>query len=233
MRSAAISSNPGAHSLPTPRQVLNQNDVPCCVSCALGTAMEIIHPNSPPLAPLFHYYLTRFERRGATPQGFLFLSDALSVLEGQGICRLTLHPHPFSLTEVERRPSAAALADGRLQSLAARPLLFLPRRRSLLVGSRAVSIREELRRGHPVILAFRLPVGYRDFIHLRKEWSDPQVVAESGLGHCVVVIGYDDARFALRIQDSQGTGFANGGRWWMDYKVVDSSFVQEAWSLTP
>jgi hypothetical protein len=48
----------------------------------------------------------------------------------------------------------------------------------------------------------------------------------------VLITGYDDARQALHVHDSQGTEHFDQGRWWMGYRVVDSSVVVEAYSFT-
>src|SRR3954469_17299008 len=97
MRAAALPSESSEFIFPTlPRAVINQGpDVPCCVSCALAAAMEMLHPLWPPLAPLFHYFITRFERGGADPRGFLQPLPALRVLESLGISKLELHHPPF------------------------------------------------------------------------------------------------------------------------------------------
>jgi hypothetical protein len=52
-------------------------------------------------------------------------------------------------------------------------------------------------------------------------------------GHCVLAFGYDDSRQVLHIQDSQGEDAFDGGRWWMGYRVVDSTVVQEVYRLIP
>src|ERR1700730_4328135 len=81
IRLAAIDGSVGAHELLfRPRSVVDQKDLPCCISCALSSAMESIKPNVPPLSPLFHYYITRFDKGGADADGFLYLDDGLETL---------------------------------------------------------------------------------------------------------------------------------------------------------
>lgn len=45
---------------------------------------------------------------------------------------------------------------------------------------------------------------------------------EAGMGHAMVLIGYDDARQAVRVQNSWGTGWGDQGRAWISYKTFDS-----------
>jgi hypothetical protein len=232
VRAAAVSATLSACQLPAqPRAVLNQADVPCCVSCALAGAMEILHPDWPPLAPLFHYFVTRHDNRGADSFGFLFLDAALLTLTNQGICKLASHSPPFTLEGAAVRPSSPAFADAMGRRLVRQGLRF--RYQPLVGGSRVALIREQIRAGHPVVIGLTLPLGYPEsFLDANQEWLDPLSPARSASHHCVLVRGYRDARQTLRIQDSRGNfpRFDNGC-WWMGYRVADSSIIQEAYSL--
>jgi hypothetical protein len=61
-----------------PRSFGDQGEVKCCVSCALAGAMEIIHPDWPSLAPLFHYYVTRVVDNEDDGAGGIALDGALT-----------------------------------------------------------------------------------------------------------------------------------------------------------
>ena len=227
-----MTANPSDHQLPTrPRAVFDQEKLPCCVSCALAGAMEILHPDWPPLAALFHYHVTRFDNQGADSAGFLYLDTAILTLTNQGICQHALHPEPFTPAGAVVRPSSAAYADGSTRQVGREVFRF--RYRPLSGPSMAVSIREQLRDDCPVVLGITLPEGYpTSFLNPIKEWRDPANPPPSASYHCVLVVGYSDARQALRVQDSRGhhPSFEGGG-WWMGYRVVDSSIVHEAYSL--
>ena len=41
-------------------------------------------------------------------------------------------------------------------------------------------------------------------------------------GHCMLIVGYDDALGALRIQNSQGTDWGTGGYVWMAYTTFQT-----------
>jgi hypothetical protein len=193
--------------------------------------MEILHPAWPPLAPLFHYYVTRYDNLGADADGFLYLDKALLTLVNQGICRLDLHPQPFTVSGAAARPARQAYADGLLRRITRQGLYF--RYRPLPGPSRVALIREQLRKGYPVVIGITLPHGYFDaFLDAKTEWQDPDNPPRSTSGHCLLVTGYADSRQALRVQDSRGPSRFDRGCWWMGYRVADSSVVQDAYSLT-
>src|SRR6185437_342623 len=92
LRAAVVDGSPGIHELSNKaRSVIDQKDLPCCVSCALSSAMEVLDASTPSLSPLFHYYVTRYDNGGANSDGFLNLDDGLGTLSNNGICSRTLH----------------------------------------------------------------------------------------------------------------------------------------------
>lgn len=193
--------------------------------------MEVLNPSWPTLAPLFHYYVTRYEQGGADEDGFLYLKNALETLASAGICRGSLYNYPFTVAGSQTQPSPAAYTDGLARALARRGL------RNRYAPSTSASTtawtRDRLRLNCPVVLGIRLPLSYpKTFLNDRFEWLDPEAPGSSS-GHCVLVVGYSDARQALRIQDSRGKSAFDGGGWWMGYRVADSAVVQEAYALLP
>jgi len=83
-----------------------------------------------------------------------------------------------------------------------------------------------------VVIGLHLPAGYSEnFLEPGFLWSDPTVSRDVG-GHCVLAVGFSDARGAIRIHDCQGPSKFDGGEWWMGYRVVDSAFVVAAFELT-
>lgn len=233
VRVAEIVANPSRHELQVKaRDVVDQGTLPCCVSTALGAAMEILNPSWPALAPLFHYYVTRFDRGGADAGGFLFLIDGLATLTRDGICRKELHPQPYTVVGASTKPSVEAYADAKRRAL--RRLNDHARFSPAVGSSKVVWIREQLRNECPVVLGMQMPLGYpKAFLNEKMEWLDPDKPPRTLAGHCVLVTGYDDSRQALHIQDSRGIEAFDEGRWWMGYLVVDSTVVQQVYRLIP
>lgn len=227
-RGHSLAANPSVVRLPRPRSLYDQEDVPCCVSCALAGAMEILHPEWPPLAPLFHYFVTRFDNHAADRDGLLILQSAILTLTTQGICRLDLHAPLFTNAGARTRPSRPAFTDASTRLLRGPFFSFRP----IPQSSRVTQIRDELRRGYPVVIGVTLPQRYpKGFLNPQGEWTDPQEPA-STIGHCLLVLEASDARQALLVQDSRGPGEFKEGRWWLGYRVAGSSVVREAYSLT-
>jgi hypothetical protein len=94
------------------------------------------------------------------------------------------------------------------------------------------NIRDILRQNWPVVLGIQLPTGYPNgFPNGDMVWRDPDSPPRSGTFHCVLVTGYDDARQAVHVYDSHGAEIFEKGRWWMGYRVVDSTIVTDAYSF--
>lgn len=49
-------------------------------------------------------------------------------------------------------------------------------------------------------------------------------------GHAMVIVGYDDARQAFKVQNSWGSGWGNKGFFWMAYSLLP--YIQEAYAAT-
>jgi hypothetical protein len=232
VRATAILADTSGYVLPIrPRRVVDQGELECCVSCALGAAMEVLNATWPALAPLFHYYTTRYEQGGADQDGSLYLNNALDSLAKIGICRGDLHNVPFTTAGATTKPVPAAYDDAKGRALTRRGL------RSRFAACSSSSVvswaRDQLKRGCPIVLGFRLPVTYpKTFLNSRFEWLDPDLPM-SDSGHVVLVVGYSDLRQALRIFDSRGPQKFDEGRWWMGYRVADSVAVREAYCLLP
>jgi hypothetical protein len=194
--------------------------------------MEILNPGWPALSPLFHYHVTRYDKGGANEDGFLFLDQGLISLSSSGICTKALHPHPYTMEGASTKPSKDAYDDALTRALGRRGVKFryLP-----MSGPSNVSwIREQLNQNRPVVVGMQLPMGYpSSFLDTQFQWHDPDDQQRSRSGHCVLVVGYNDARQAVHIQDCRGSNDFDQGFWWMGYRVLDSSFVLDAYSIIP
>jgi hypothetical protein len=193
--------------------------------------MEAINPSWPQLSALFHYHVTRFENGGADVDGSLTLDSGLSTLGMQGICRQDVHTSTFDAAGAAAVPSQEAYDDASTRVLRRSGL----RSRAVQLGgpSIAAEMRDHLDQDQPVVAAFRLPAGYPDsFLNSQMEWADPSVILGAN-GHCAIIIGYNDARGAVHVQDSRGRARFDSGCWWMGYAVVDSSILQGAYSIIP
>jgi len=234
---AAVGAMAGSATLPVlPRRTVNQGSTQCCVSCALGAAMEALHGDWDALSPMFHYHVTRFVRGRGDAQGHLSFEDGFETLTTHGICREADHASVFDDRGIAARPSSAAFADAASRVVGLNGLFFPVE--EIASTSRAADIRTHIRSGHPVVILFNLPMGYpKTFPTASDDWIDPGTPPASGSSHCVLIVGFNDlrgggsVRGAVQVFDSQGTNAFDKGLWWMGYRVLDSSVVLRAYAL--
>lgn len=233
LRAAVIGGAATASDLRFPKVIDQGGEAPCCVSCAITGAIEILHPEYPELSPQFHYYVTR-RRGGANADGFLYLDQALIALQQAGICARKLHNPVFQSDALAQAPSDAAFADAKTRCLPRAELLppfgsIVQPWTFLSGGSRAMKMRDAVLRGRPVVVGIELPQRYpTDFLNEEGQWDDPENPPRSGAGHCVLVLGFNDAKQAFRIQDSRGSAIFPNGQWWMGYAVAESTVLAQA-----
>lgn len=220
---------PPSFALRGPRRVLDQGEVPCCVSCAIAAAGESANPGWAALAPLFHYFVTRTEvmRVSSSQAVDLELIDAAASMERFGICLDNLHHPPMNLDGMAVEPVPAARADASRRSLP--PLsVFPPVSRIELLSDqcRELEWKRALLTGKPIVAGIDLPANYSR--------SMSRASAQSGrLGpsHAVLIIGYRDSERAFIVHDSRGPRWFLGGQWWMPYSFAESGFVFQAYSF--
>lgn len=229
VRMAHFGGSTECHILPVPRTVFDQSALDCCVSCAVTAAVEMEHPTGPKLAAIFHYHAAKFDASVAMSGGSMTLDDGFVTLAARGVCDQSLHTAGYTAAGWETKPSAAAYTDALTRRLPASP--FSSGYFHISHISRAVEIRDQLKRNRPVVIGFTLPQGYKSSVpDASHTWDDPNVALSSS-AHCVLIFGFDDVRSAFRVQDSQGTSLFEGGRWWMGYNVADSPIVLVAYAF--
>jgi hypothetical protein len=188
-------------TLPPPR---SQGGTKSCTSWstvygAATQAYRRAHPGAPALSPSFSYNQVSND---PYCQSGTRISSTLNLLRDVGA--LPLDDYAFDAGWCGRRPTAAERAEAaryRIKSWRA------------LDGSKLDQIRTELAEGRAVI--FSLGAGYA----MRYE-SGTVTLAENPqgkTGHAMVAVGYDDARRAMRIQNSWGRGWGEGGYAWLGY----------------
>ena len=235
LRASAL-GRPREELLPHPERVFDQSDVNCCVSCAIASAMEILNPEWPDLAPLFHFWVARFDAIGAAdPHGNLYLDGGLQVATSDGVCRYRDHSAEehgaaFTHSGAQVQPRLSAYTDARQRRL---PRLGpYPGYRKITGGSRYNQIKGLIDGGQPALLGLILPRAYpKDFLDSSGRWLDPEVPGDNVYRHCVLATGYNDAKSALRVLDSRGPDEFDHGSWWIGPRVVDSSAVEEVFAL--
>ncbi len=178
-------------------------------------------------SPAFQYNHTAVKPpEVARTCGGAYYTTALRFMSETG--SLSLREWPY--TDKICRPNNASASD-----LAKAAKNRVPGYRKLLpYGGVATSMnpfKEALQAGHPVMVAM---VVYRNWYSYRGShtFSIPAGVEPEGRGyHAMVVVGYDDARGAIRLQNSWGSNWGDDGYMWIDYDTF-LRYTKEAYVFT-
>lgn len=219
--------------LPDSLAVRDQGNVPCCVSCAIVSAMEVMGivafksgVGRKPLALSVTHHFRR--ARGSRGFGDMTVERGMSVAE-DGIVAVSPPGDPST------RLTRARVAN------AAPPPRDVPRARIKRRGRRVPAFKsithsanawvKWLQQGHPVIIGLRLPP-FEEFSEQVKKHPANRLDCESDSGparHCVVATEFSDGSF--RILDSFGSNHGEGGHWWLPAACLRRRVVARAWVI--
>src|SRR5262249_32204092 len=147
-----------------------------------------------------------------------------------GVAPLALHDPPFTAEGAALRPSDNAFGRAHDFAIAYNTATRSWEYRRLDDSRRIRAWRDALQDGLPIAFGFWLTDAYWKIP--AAENTHPAVDdLTSEVQHAAVVVGIDDAREAFFVKDSQGTTFADGGYWWLPYRLVESRVVLEAWTI--
>lgn len=216
--------------LRAPCAVVDQGRVlPCCVSCGISTCVEILDPSCGQLSPLFHFHMfhSTFSEGPPDYSMGMTLLDGLKVLAMRGICLQRYHPVPYTKGGAMSPPDVRARSDALIRGKPFAPdniyerFGFAP----LNDDNRIGEWKRVLLGMRPIIIGFYRTDRYwstRTRLEGFPDRADP---------HAAVVLGYRESERSFFVQDSNGEGFATGGRWWLPYDRVqdDGNVVEEAY----
>jgi hypothetical protein len=233
-RVLAIEGDPAATTVrlrdPFPSRA--QGDVvQCCVSAAVVSAMEVLDEQTPAatrLSMMFHYYVARSDPRYLSP---LTLRQGLEAAVNRGVCAAEFHDPPVTREGARIKPTPEAIEAAKARRIVG----YDPVKRRLEYyrlpdTSRVESWRAALAAGYPIIVGFWITAGYLNLATNGNEHG-PLQNEPSTTGHAVTVQGYEDTRARFLVKDSRGVEFAEGGRWWLPYHLLDGRLVDEAWAI--
>lgn len=195
---------------PSPR---HQGNLGSCAAWAVGYAARSYYTSTSERKRLTSdnlvssSYLYHRARRGACDEGSS-LADNVNVLK-QGALSMADYPYSDSCQTISpesaRRAEAFKVAD-------------LAR----LDHTRVDDVRGRLAQGEPVILSLAVRPSFHDY---RGGIYRGSSSGEVGY-HAVVTTGYDDRRQALRIINSWGTKWGEGGYMWLSYDAYAAMAVE-------
>jgi len=200
--------------VPRPR---DQGPTGTCVGWAVAYAAATAHHRTrgtmPPgsgLSPTFLY--NRLAGDLSCERG-VRVSQALEALRTTG--GLPIEEFAFDGGWCGRQPTAAELARAarwRIPGWAALP------------PGDVDAMRRQLARGYPVI--FAMPVGAAMREHRGESVFARPELAQGAELHAMVAVGYDDARRAVRVVNSWGQRWGDGGFAWFSYDLLTRQLGQ-------
>lgn len=224
---AVASAIPGRPSvkLRGPRAIVDQENVACCISCALATCLESLHSTYPALAPLFHYVQALSSARVVTADNLqrgLTIAEGRSALVTHGMAEVRLHSHPYRAPQAATAPTAEAVRDGLTRVGRPDRLTGVGFFRSIDLQLDPVGeIKRALLQSKPVLFGIHLTSG-RQRLRAGQPRLDP-VGAREANQHAVACLGFDDNENSFIIQDSFGADFGQGGQWYLPYPTFAAS----------
>lgn len=143
----------------------------------------------------------------------------LDFIMKHGICSMQLMP--YDEDDCSRSPSSAAYCD------AANHRIQWGR---LANSGNVDEYRIALAQGYPVVIAFYVTSGFRSDWHYNGVWkNDWNSSGKEPSGHAACVVGYDDSRQMLKVQNSWGTSGGDNGFFWIPYDMVRRKKIPEAY----
>lgn len=224
------------HLIEPRNQGWGTDNVPCCVSCAIAAAMEIVDAkigSVTELSELFHYFLARSSKVRLSSINFrLGLKTALNY----GIAPREYHLYPVSnATPMKREdalmpPSSEAINAAKNHRISYDIIRNTLRYRKIPNYNKVELWKAAIQRRNPVIFGFWMTEAY---LNIRSEEPYHGVIKEmtASDGHAALAIGYDEQIKSFLIKDSRGASFGKAGTWWLNYSLVETDLVNESWII--
>lgn len=168
------------------------------------------------------YYLERKLEGTVNQDSGAQIRDGIKVVAQYGVWPETLQP--YDISKFKKAPTKAMLAAGiKHQALAY----------ERLDGS-LLQMKTRLASGYPFVFGFTV---YESF--------ESAAVAKSGIvpmpsttervlgGHAVLAVGYDDAKKAIKVRNSWGSGWGLNGYFWLPYDyIANPNLADDMWAIT-
>lgn len=209
----------------------DQGKVPCCVSCALVTCMEILDRQMgvyTKLSALFHFY----QASDGLPTNRFEIREGLKVAANMGICRWQSHRYPpkgtmpMTIKMARTSPSLPAIDEAKQYTLRKADYGYY----NITYEYSLQTWQGLLSQGVPILLGISINAGYDNISPQHPIWSYQD--DDNNDHHSVAVVGYNNKFDAFIIKDSRGTKKGGNGYWFLPYSLLEDRRVLEAWAIT-
>lgn len=131
--------------------------------------------------------------------------DALILLKNRGVG--SLKQYPYSASRCAKLSDVGTISSFQIEGY------------SLVDTKRLDQVKGELAKGNPVILALRTR---RDFHRLASGQTYRMNASKETGSHAITAVGYDERRQAVKLINSWGRNWADGGYAWIDYSTLSN-----------
>ena len=157
-------------------------------------------------SPAFIYNNTRTADGGAT------LGAVLAFMRDRGVS--TWADFPYGPSSADKKPDDRLLRDAARWRIASFETL----------DPRVLNIKQQLANGRPVVIGAEISSDFKngklgsDFV-----WRKSGLAVEA---HAILLVGYDDQKFAFQLMNSWGQDWGDAGFAWLAYDLVPSVVVE-------
>jgi hypothetical protein len=229
----------------------DQGDFGTCISFALAYATvgyylahaHNVTPGDPAFTPSPAYLHTRiFDKSEPCEEAGANISDAANYFIRGSVPNGASVSYDTVCSPAVQSPQATRIDDH------LKELIYLYVKKKEVAGgipeANFTAIKQALASGTPVPIGVELACdqligdGCIDTLSVHTDKGEAlyhgslatQVTEKTAGGHAMVAVGYDDRRRAIRVQNSWGTDFADGGFFWMSY---DAFRADARWAAKP
>ena len=197
-----------------------------CTANSLSGAFDFerIKQKLAPIGPsrLFIYYNERLMEGSVNSDSGAQIRDGIKVLASQGVCPET--EWPYNTGQFKVKPNDKCYQDAKSNTI---------KQYLRLDNTNLTLLKTCLSQGYTFVFGFTV---YESF--------EGEEVAQTGIvpmpspneqcmgGHAVYCMGYDDSKKAFKVRNSWGTGWGDGGNFWLPYEyMTNPNLASDFWTI--
>ncbi|HSU99415.1 MAG TPA: GH25 family lysozyme [Roseiarcus sp.] len=218
--------------------VYDQGQIGSCTANAIGAALEfdMMKQNLAAFTPsrLFIYYNERLMEGTIGSDAGANIRDGIKSVASIGDCPETLWPYddtpalqPGNIFPPDAR-AAMAPSDACFQSAIRHTALEY-----LSIDQNLADMKDCLGSGYPFVFGFTVfPSFESDLVASNGKVPMPGADEQTIGGHAVMAVGYDDQAQVFIVRNSWGTGWGDGGYFYMPYAyLLDDNLADDFWVI--
>ena len=205
--------------------VYDQGQIGSCTANGLAAAYEfnLKKQKKPDFMPsrLFIYYNERVVENTVHSDAGALIRDGIKVMNSQGVCTET--SWPYDVTKFTKKPPATCYTAAKKNAIQSYQRLV----------NTLQQLKGCLAEGFPFVYGFTVYESFEsDAVAKSGKMPMPGMKEKTLGGHCVMCVGYDDAKQVFIVRNSWGTGWGDKGYFYMPYAYMTSdSLCDDFWTI--